>query len=274
MSEDDNSVVSSENNSEDSLEINQKLKNILEAAIMVADEPLSIDRMLSLFNEDAGDPPERQQIRDALESLDEDYADRGIELKQVATGYRMQAKSDVAKWVNRLWTERPPRYTRALLETLAIIAYRQPITRGEIESIRGVSVSSNVIKTLLEREWVKVAGHRDVPGRPAVYASTKHFLSYFNLKSLSELPTLAELRDLDAIAGDLFNEPFQVMEDSKSEGQVQGDESEKDLQSKQENEPEVKAENDSDQDLENDTEENVSDETGSDDESDDQPQNI
>ena len=157
-------------------------------------------------------PPERQQIKDALESLEEDYADRGIELKKVASGYRLQAKSDVANWVNKLWTERSPRYTRALLETLAIIAYRQPITRGEIESIRGVSVSSNVIKTLLEREWVKVAGHRDVPGRPAVYASTRHFLDYFNLNSLSELPSLAELRDLDAIASDLFNEPFQVVE--------------------------------------------------------------
>ena len=199
-------------------EISQQIKNILEAAIMVADEPLSIDRLLSLFNEDGGDPPERQQIRDALESLEEDYADRGIELKKVASGYRLQAKSDVAKWVNRLWTERPPRYTRALLETLAIIAYRQPITRGEIESIRGVSVSSNVIKTLIEREWIKVAGHRDVPGRPAVFASTRHFLDYFNLNSLSELPTLAELRDLDAIAGDLFNEPFQLVEEPKQEG--------------------------------------------------------
>lgn len=197
-----------------SQEISKELKNILEAAMMVADEPMSIDRMLSLFNEDAGDPPDRQQIRNALESLENDYADRGIEIKQVASGYRLQAKSDVAKWVNRLWAERPQRYTRALLETLAIIAYRQPITRGEIESIRGVSVSSNVIKTLLEREWVKVAGHRDVPGRPAVFATTKHFLDYFNLKSLSELPTLTELRDLDEIATDLFQEPFQVIEGS------------------------------------------------------------
>ena len=209
-------------------EISQQIKNILEAAIMVADEPLSIDRLLSLFNEDGGDPPERQQIRDALESLEEDYADRGIELKKVASGYRLQAKSDVAKWVNRLWTERPPRYTRALLETLAIIAYRQPITRGEIESIRGVSVSSNVIKTLIEREWIKVAGHRDVPGRPAVFASTRHFLDYFNLNSLSELPTLAELRDLDAIAGDLFNEPFQLVEEPKQESDSENDDSESD----------------------------------------------
>ena len=201
--------------------MSNELKNILEAAMMVADEPLSIDLMLSLFNEDVGDPPERQEIHDVLKALEEDYAERGIELKQVASGYRLQAKSEVAKWVNRLWIERPPRYTRALLETLAIMAYRQPITRGEIESIRGVSVSSSVIKTLLEREWVKVAGHRDVPGRPAVYATTKHFLDYFNLKGLSELPTLAELRDLDAIAGDLFNEPFQLVEEPKPEGQVE-----------------------------------------------------
>ena len=218
---------------EASPEIGQQIKNILEAAIMVADEPLSIDRMLSLFNEDGGDPPERQQIRDALESLEEDYADRGIELKKVASGYRLQAKSDVAKWVNRLWTERPPRYTRALLETLAIIAYRQPITRGEIESIRGVSVSSNVIKTLIEREWIKVAGHRDVPGRPAVFASTRHFLDYFNLNSLSELPTLAELRDLDAIAGDLFNEPFQLVEEPK-EDSAENDETDAELEAKPE----------------------------------------
>ena len=218
---------------EASPEIGQQIKNILEAAIMVADEPLSIDRMLSLFNEDGGDPPERQQIRDALESLEEDYVDRGIELKKVASGYRLQAKSDVAKWVNRLWTERPPRYTRALLETLAIIAYRQPITRGEIESIRGVSVSSNVIKTLIEREWIKVAGHRDVPGRPAVFASTRHFLDYFNLNSLSELPTLAELRDLDAIAGDLFNEPFQLVEEPK-EDSAENDETDAELEAKPE----------------------------------------
>lgn len=233
-------------------EENNQVKNILEAAIMVADEPLTIDRMLSLFNEDAGDPPERQQIKDALASLEEDYADRGIELKQVATGYRLQAKSDVAKWVNRLWTERPPRYTRALLETLAIIAYRQPITRGEIESIRGVSVSSNVIKTLLEREWVKVAGHRDVPGRPAVFASTKHFLDYFNLKSLSELPTLAELRDLDAIAGDLFNEPFQPVEDPKLEDQTDGEESENETEDRDQDQSQKDSEkNDSDDGLDN-----------------------
>ncbi len=185
--------------------MNQQIKNILEAALMVADEPLNIERMLSLFQEEGAELPDRQELKDALEALEEDYVERGIELKHVASGYRIQAKSSVAQWVNKLWTERPPRYTRALLETIAIIAYRQPITRGEIEAIRGVSVSTNVIKTLLEREWVKVAGHRDVPGRPAVYASTRQFLDYFNLKSISELPTLAELRDLDEIAGDLFS---------------------------------------------------------------------
>ncbi len=204
--------------------MSEPIKNIIEAAIMVADEPLSIDRLIALFKEDGGEPPERQVIRDALASLEEDYAERGIELKQVASGYRIQARQSVAKWVNRLWTERPPRYTRALLETLAIVAYRQPITRGEIESIRGVSVSSNVIRTLMEREWIKVAGHRDVPGRPAVYATTRKFLDYFNLKSLSELPTLAELRNLDDIATDLFDEPFQVIEGKKEEADQEDEE--------------------------------------------------
>lgn len=201
----------------------EQLKNILEAALMVADEPLSIDQLHNLFHEDEGDPPERQEIRDTLDKLAQDYADRGIELTQVASGFRIQTRSEVAMWVNRLWTERPARYTRALLETLALIAYRQPITRGEIESVRGVSVSSNVIKTLLEREWVKVAGHRDVPGRPAVYATTRHFLDYFNLKSLSELPTLAELRDLDQIASDLFQdgvEKLTLVEQEGSENEV------------------------------------------------------
>lgn len=196
----------------------EQLKNIIEAALMVADEPLGIDQLHNLFHEDEGDPPERQEIKEALEKLTEDYADRGIELKQVASGYRIQTRSEVAMWVNRLWTERPARYTRALLETLALIAYRQPITRGEIESVRGVSVSSNVIKTLLDREWVKVAGHRDVPGRPAVYATTRHFLDYFNLKSLSELPTLAELRDLDQIASDLFQDGVEKLTLVEQEG--------------------------------------------------------
>lgn len=196
--------ASSEDNEEPTTNAPDGLKAILEAAIFVADEPLSVEQLLSLFHEEEGEILDRKLIRDVLEELAEDYNDKGIELKQVASGYRFQAREKVSKWVNRLWTERPPRYTRALLETLALIAYRQPITRGEIESVRGVSVSSNVLKTLLERDWIKVAGHRDVPGRPAVYATTKGFLDYFNLKTLSELPSLQELRDLDDIAQDLF----------------------------------------------------------------------
>ncbi len=225
---------STESDEADSTETSapEGLKKILEAAILVADEPLSVEQLISLFHEDEGEVLDKQTIRNALEEITEDYADRGIELKQVASGYRFQARKTVAKWVNRLWTERPPRYTRALLETLALIAYRQPITRGEIESVRGVSVSSNVLKTMLEREWIKVAGHRDVPGRPAVYVTTKYFLDYFNLKSLSELPSLAELRDLDDIAQDLFmngNPTDKAAEDSEKEedaatpDQIQGE---------------------------------------------------
>ena len=171
---------------------------------MVADKPISIDRLMSLFPSGLGERPGRESIRIVLDALCADYAARGIELKEVASGFRFQVRSDLSPWIRRLWEDRPVRYTRALLETLAIIAYRQPITRGEIEAIRGVSVSSNIVKTLLEREWVRIAGHRNVPGRPAVYTTTRQFLDYFNLKSLSELPTLREFRD--AIQRDLYSE--------------------------------------------------------------------
>jgi len=173
----------------------QPLKNILEAALMAAGNALSLERMQSLFEED--EIPDPQQIRDALEELKNDLSGRGIELTEVASGYRFQVSTDVAPWVARLWEERPQRYSRALLETLALIAYRQPITRGDIEDVRGVVVSSTIMKTLLEREWVRVVGHRDVPGRPAMYATTKEFLDYFGLKSLEELPTLMQIRELD-----------------------------------------------------------------------------
>jgi len=177
------------------------LKNIIEGALLAAGHPLSIDQMLSLFLD--SEQPGRDEIRQALDELSNDFTDRSIEIKQVASGYRIQVKEDYSEWVSRLWTERPSRYSRALLETLSLMAYRQPITRGEIEDIRGVSVSSSIIKTLQEREWVKVVGHRDVPGKPAMYATTKQFLDYFNLKSLDELPTLAELRDIDSINAEL-----------------------------------------------------------------------
>lgn len=170
------------------------LTHILEAALMAYGNPLSIERMQSLFEEPV---PNKQALEHALAELKTTYAERGIELVEVASGYRLQVTTHTAPWVARLWEERPQRYSRALMETLALIAYRQPITRGDIEDVRGVVVSSNIIKTLVEREWVKVVGHRDVPGRPALYATTKEFLDYFGLKTLAELPTLAEIKDLD-----------------------------------------------------------------------------
>jgi segregation and condensation protein B len=179
----------------------EKTKNIIEAALMAAGQPLSIDRLLTLFIDEQ--QPSRDEIRAALKSLAEQCNDRGVELKEVSSGFRYQAKQNYAQWVARLWEEKPPRYSRALLETLSLIAYRQPITRGEIEDVRGVSVSTNIMKTLLERDWVKVVGHRDVPGKPAMYATTRQFLDYFNLKSLSGLPTLAEIRDIDTINAEL-----------------------------------------------------------------------
>ncbi len=179
----------------------QQLKNIIEAALLAAGEPLHVERLLSLFEEEVR--PEKKAIVAAIEALQADCEGRGIELREVGSGYRYQARSEVSRWVSRLWEERAPRYSRALLETLALVAYRQPITRAEIEDIRGVAVSSSIMKTLLERGWVRIIGHRDVPGRPALYASTKEFLDYFNLKSLDELPTLSELKDIDKINAEL-----------------------------------------------------------------------
>ncbi len=175
---------------------NDRLKTVLEALFAASDKPLSINQLFDLFVGDL-DQPGKDEIRKAVQELVEKYADSGFELKQVASGYRFQVKADFETWVVRLWEQKPPRYSRALMETLALIAYRQPITRGEIEDIRGVSVSSNIIKTLQERDWVKPLGHKDVPGKPTLYGTTKSFLDYFNLKSLNELPTLAEIRDLD-----------------------------------------------------------------------------
>ncbi len=179
-----------------------KLKNILEAVLATADRPLTVPQMEQLFTLDE-DQPTRDEIRKALHDMEQEFAERSMEIKQVANGYRMQVKQDYAQWVGRLWEEKPARYSRALLETLALIAYRQPITRGEIEEVRGVSVSSNIIKTLLEREWIRVLGHKDVPGKPSLYGTTKEFLDYFNLKSLDQLPTLAEIKDLDQIHPEL-----------------------------------------------------------------------
>ena len=173
------------------------LRNILEAALLAAGRPLSLDRLLALFAE--SEQPDRAAVRDALADLSADYAGRGIEVSEVASGWRIQVTARFAPWVSRLWDEKPQRYSRALMETLALIAYRQPITRGEIEEVRGVTVSTNIVKTLLEREWVRVVGHRDVPGRPALYATTREFLDYFGLRGLDELPTLDEIKDLESL---------------------------------------------------------------------------
>jgi segregation and condensation protein B len=177
------------------------LKQIVEGAMLAAGGPLTLDHLLGLFPDE--ERPTRDAVLDAIASLERDYQDRGIELAQVAGGYRVQVRREMAPWVARLWEEKPARYSRALLETLALVAYRQPITRGEIEDIRGVAVSTNIVKTLTEREWIRVVGHRDVPGRPALYTTTRKFLDYFGLRSLNDLPTLAEIRDLERLGDDL-----------------------------------------------------------------------
>ncbi len=191
-----------------------KLKCIIEGAMLAAGKPLGIDQILSLFLDE--DQPSRDEIRAAIQLLKQDCESRGIELVEVSSGFRYQVKSELSEWVGRLWDEKPTKYSRATLETLALIAYRQPITRGEIEDVRGVSVSSYIVKSLLEREWVRVIGHRDVPGRPALFGTTKIFLDYFNLKSLSDLPPLAELRNIDSIERELdFGDIADKNEDEK-----------------------------------------------------------
>ncbi len=177
------------------------LKPVVEAALLAAGGALTLDNILDLFSEEQR--PAKKRLREVLEELIGDYEGRGCELVEVGGGFRISVRPEYAPVVSKLWEERPPRYSRAMLETLALIAYRQPITRGEIEDIRGVSVSTNIIKTMLEREWIRVIGHRDVPGKPSLYATTREFLNYFGLKSLDELPTLQEIRDLDSINREL-----------------------------------------------------------------------
>ncbi|PZQ19669.1 MAG: SMC-Scp complex subunit ScpB [Rhodanobacter denitrificans] len=182
------------------------LKRIVEAALLAASNPLSIVQLAALFPE--GEAPNHDALARTIESLQADCAERGVELVEVSSGFRYQVRQDVHPWISRLWTERPARYTRALLETLALIAYRQPITRAEIEQIRGVAVSSNIVRTLEEREWIRVVGHRDVPGRPALFGTTRLFLDYFNLKSLDELPPLSDLHDIDELDPQLALAPI------------------------------------------------------------------
>ncbi len=185
-----------------------QLKNIIEAALLAAGKPVNMDSLLALFDA-TEEHPGRAGIRTVIDTLQEEYQGRGIELQEVASGFRIQVSREYAGWINRLWAKRPTRYSRALLETLVLIAYRQPITRGEIEDIRGVSVSSSIIRTLTERDWIRVVGHRDVPGKPAIYGTTRNFLDYFNLKTLADLPPLAEIRDIDEITRDLFPDELQ-----------------------------------------------------------------
>ena len=179
----------------------EQLKKIIEAALLATAEPLTVAQLDALFDDD--EKPGNAALKQALAALDHDLADRAVALVEVASGYRIQVRPSVMPRLAKLWTDKPPKYSRALLETLAIIAYRQPITRGEIEQIRGVSLSSTILRTLQEREWIKIIGHRDVPGRPELLGTTREFLDYFNLKSLNELPTLAEIKDLESFEPEL-----------------------------------------------------------------------
>jgi segregation and condensation protein B len=173
----------------------QYVKNVVEAALLAAGRPLTMDELVGVFDERDGSNAD--EVRSAIAALTSDYESRGLELLEVASGYRIQIRAAVAEPVSRLWQERPAKYSRALLETLALVAYRQPITRGEIEQIRGVAVNPNIIKTLLERAWIRVVGHRDVPGKPELLGTTREFLDYFSLKKLDDLPTLAQLKELE-----------------------------------------------------------------------------
>ena len=190
----------------------EKIRQIIEGLLLASGKPLTLDKIAELFTKD--ELPEREVLKTALDEIGKSCEGRGFELKKVASGYRFQVRQELSDWIGRLWEEKPQRYSRALLETIAIIAYRQPITRGDIEKIRGVAVSSSTVRTLLEREWVRVVGHRDVPGRPAMYASTRQFLDYFNLQNLNELPALTEIRDLGGL-----NQEF-TLDEEKPEGNV------------------------------------------------------
>jgi segregation and condensation protein B len=194
-----------------------EIKHFIEAALLAAGRPLNVEQIQSLF--DGRMTPERSEIRQAVTTLNEEYEGRGILISEVASGFRVQVRSGMADQLQKLWEERPPRYSRAMFETLALVAYRQPITRGEIEEIRGVSVSSNIVRTLLEREWVRIVGHRDVPGRPEMFGTTKFFLDYFGLKKLDDLPPLADLSDWESLRVQL-NLP--EVEEEAGEGDSEG----------------------------------------------------
>lgn len=194
-----------------------EIKYFIEAALLAAGHPLGIEQLQAVF--DGPSVPDKAQIRAAIDALLEDYADRGITIAEVASGFRIQVTPDMAGRLQKLWEQRSPRYSRALFETLALIAYRQPMTRGEIEEIRGVSVSTNIIRTLQEREWIRVVGHRDVPGRPAMFGTTKLFLDYFGLKKLDDLPPLADVSDWENLRVQL-NLPAVDEDDEGISGEV------------------------------------------------------
>ena len=187
-------------------DVDNKVKMVVEGLLLASAKPLTIANIANVFEEK--ERPDGKELRSIMEVISEECNDRGFELREVASGYRVQVKQELSEWIGKLWEEKPPRYTRALLEILSLIAYKQPITRGDIEEVRGVSVSPNIIRTLIDREWVRVVGHRDVPGRPAMFATTKQFLDYFNLKSLQDLPPLSEVKELEKSAeeGDLSSE--------------------------------------------------------------------
>ncbi len=196
-------------------ERSDEIRNVVEAALMASEEPLSVRKLQNLFEEEGR--PESKEIKAALKTLEDGCEGRGVELCQIGKGFRFQTRDRYSPWMRRMRDTRPPRYSRALLETLSIIAYRQPVTRGDIEGIRGVAVSSDIMRVLLDREWIGQVGHRDVPGRPALYATTSGFLEYFNLRSLSDLPTLLEPRDISEVAKEL-NITLPIEESDDSEG--------------------------------------------------------
>jgi len=205
--------------------IDLEMKHLLEAALLAAGRPLTTQQLAELYDE--RERPSTEQVIQSLQALAEDYQSRGLEVLEVASGWRIQVKTQCVDFVSRLWQERPSRYSRALLETLALIAYRQPITRSEIEEIRGVAVSSSIMRTIHDRNWVRVVGHREVPGRPELLATTKEFLDYFNLKSLDQLPTLAELKDVETVGVQLeFNTESSIdaANDATNEGELSADE--------------------------------------------------
>ena len=194
------------------------IKNIIESALLTSDKPLSIDKLCKIFLDK--DRPDRKVIKNIILDLGVEYKNRGIEIKEVSSGFRVQVKKDIVSWLKPLWEERSPRYSRALLETLALIAYRQPITRGEIEEVRGVALSSNIIRTLFDRGWIRSLGYKDVPGKPSLLGTTNEFLDYFNLKKLDELPPLSEIKevdDLDIYLGRSPSSQGDMLEDLSSE---------------------------------------------------------